>query len=189
MLRAFFPAAALCLLTALVAVADDPVSGPKVGESLTAFEMELATGDQAGETVDPLKSIKDKPALIVFVSDLTRPGFGLLKLLDKYARIRQPEGLEALIVWTTDDAPAALKRAKLYYEQYDIKSIAGAAKDGKSGPKDYGLNDEAAMTILLIDKEHKVVMNIARRAPERQDFEDIRRSIDKLLGPSPVPFP
>jgi hypothetical protein len=183
------PAAALCSLAASLAIADEPISGPKVGEPVTAFEMEIATGEQAGEIIDPLKSIKDKPALIIFVSDLTRPGFGLLKLLDRYARIRQPEGLESLIVWTTDDAPAALKRAKLYYEQYDIKSTAGAAKEGKSGPKEYGLNDEAAMTILLIDKERKVVMNVARRAPERQDFDDIRRSIDKLLGPSPVPFP
>jgi len=151
--------------------------------------MEVATGEQAGQTVDPLKPLKDKPVVVIFVNDLTRPGFGLLKLLDKYARVRQPEGLEALIVWTTDDAPAAVRRARLYDEQYDIKSTAGVAKDGKAGPGEYGLNDEAAMTVLLLDKEHKVVMNVARRAPDRQDFDGIRKSIDKLLGPSPVPFP
>ena len=25
--------------------------------------------------------------------------------------------------------------------------------------------------------------------PERQDFDEVRKAIDKLLGPSPVPFP
>src|SRR5262245_48993397 len=153
MQRTFLVAAACCVSAVSAARADEPVSAATVGGSATGFEIELATEDQAGEIIDPVKSIRDKPLLIVFVSDLTRPAFGLLKLLDKYARIRQPEGLEAVIVWTTNDAPAALKRSKLYYEQYDIKSTAGAAKEGKSGPKDYGLNDEAAMTILLIDKE------------------------------------
>jgi hypothetical protein len=32
-------------------------------------------------------------------------------------------------------------------------------------------------------------MNMARRAPERQDFDEVRKAIDKLLGPSPVAFP
>src|SRR3954469_8454129 len=87
-----------------IARADDPVSGPKVGEVARGFEVEVATGDEAGKTVDLLKNFKDKPVLVIFVSEMTRPGFGLLKLLDKYGRLRQPEGLEVLIVRVTDDA-------------------------------------------------------------------------------------
>lgn len=181
--------ASFFLTTSSAASADDPVSGPKVGNLADGFEIELATGDQAGTTADALKALEDKPVIVIFVNELTRPGFRLLKLLDQYARVRQPEGLEAVIVWTTDDAPAALRRAKLYYDQYDVKSTAGVAKDGKSGPKEYGLNDEAAMTVLLLDKRHKVLLNLARRAPDRQDFDEVRKAIDKLLGPSPVPFP
>ena len=120
---------------------------------------------------------------------MTRPGFGLIKVLDKYARIRQPEGLEVLIVRVSDDAAAAAKHAKLMYDMYDIKSPAGVATGGKAGPKNYNLSDEAEMTVLLVNKERKVVYNAARRAPERQDFDDVRKAIDKLLGPSPVPFP
>ena len=72
---------------------------------------------------------------------------------------------------------------------YDIKSPAGVAAEGKSGPKNFNLSEEAEMTVLLVNKERKVIYNMARRAPERQDFDDIRKAIDKLLGPSPVPFP
>jgi hypothetical protein len=100
--------------------ADDPVSGPRVGEVAKGFNVEVATGDDAGKMLDLLKLLKDKPVLLIFVSEMTRPGFGLLKLLDK---------------------------------------------------------------------EHKVLLNMARRAPERQDFDDVRKAIDKLLGPSPAAFP
>jgi hypothetical protein len=172
-----------------VSRADEPVSGPKVGEIAGGFEMEVATGDDAGKTLDPLKPLKDKPVLVIFISEMTRPGFGLLKLLDKYGRLRQPEGLEVLIVRVTDDATGAAKHAKILYDLYDVKSTAGVATGGKSGPKDYNLNEGAQMTVLLVDKEHKVQMNLARRAPDRSDFDEVRKSIDKLLGPSPVPFP
>jgi hypothetical protein len=170
------------------AQADEPKSGPQVGEAVEDFEFEAATGDDAGKKIDALKPLKDKPVLIIFEGQMTRPGFGLIKVLDKYARIRQPEGLEVLIVRVSDDAAAAAKHAKLMYDMYDIKSPAGVATGGKAGPKNYNLSDEAEMTVLLINKERKVVYNVARRAPERQDFDDIRKAIDKLLGPSPVPF-
>jgi hypothetical protein len=180
LIGALFPAAAR---------ADDPVSGPKDGEVVKGFEVEVATGDDAGKTLDPLKPLKDKPVLLIFVSEMTRPAFGLVKVLDKYGRLRQPDGLEVLIVRVTDDAAGAARQAKVLYDLYDVKSTAGVARGGKAGPPDYGLNDEAQMTVLLIDKEHRVVMNMARRAPERQDFDEVRKAIDKLLGPSPVAFP
>jgi len=172
-----------------VARADELVSGPKVGEVVKGFEVDVATGDDAGKTLDLLKPLNDKPVLVIFVSEMTRPGFGLLKLLDKYGRLRQPEGLEVLIVRVTDDAAAAARQSKVHFDQYDIKSTAGVARGGKTGPPNYGLHEDAQMTILLIDKEHKVLMNKASRAPERQDFDDVRKAIDKLLGPSPVAFP
>ena len=172
-----------------IARGDEPVSGPKVGDAVAGFEIEVATGDEAGKTLDPLKMLKGKPVLVVFIGEMTRPGFGLIKLLDKYGRVRQPDGLEVLIVRVTDDAAAAARQAKVQYDLYDVKSMAGIAAGGKAGPKDYNLSDEAQTTVLLIDKQHKVLFNQARRAPERQDFDEVRKAIDKLLGPSPVPFP
>jgi hypothetical protein len=183
--------AAVCVVGSLFSGlrADDPVSGPKVGEAAPAFEMEVAVGDEAGKTLDPLKPLADKPVLVIFIGEMTRPAFGLLKLLDKYGRLRQPEGLEVVIVRVHDNAVATAKQTKIHYDQYDIKSIAGVAVGGKAGPKDYNLNEDAQMTVLLLDKEHKVLQNMARRAPDRQDFDVVRKEIDKLLGPSPVAFP
>jgi len=192
-MRPFTPFAlvlGLSIAPALVR-ADDPKSGPQVGEKIEGFEIEFATGDDAGKKLDPLKSLKDKPVLIIFEGQMTRPGFGLLKVLDKYGRLRQPEGLAVLIVRLSDDREAAAKHAKLLYDSdsLDIKSPAGVAPEGKAGPKNYNLSDEAEMTVLLVNKERKVVYNLSRRAPERQDFDVVRKAIDELIGPSPVPFP
>jgi len=187
-MRVLLLGTALVLLSS-VAWADDPQSGPKVGETAGGFEVELAVGAKAGETLDYLSSLKTKPVLLVFVGEMSRPGFGLLKKVDRYAELRQPEGLEIVIVRVTDDRPAAVKYAKLLNEKYELKAVAGVSTDGQAGPKTYALSDECQMTILLLDKEHKVLHNIARRAPEQQDFNGLREAIDKLLGPSPVPFP
>jgi hypothetical protein len=160
-----------------------------LGDTAGGFEIEVVTGDSAGKKIDPLTTLKEKPVLIIFIGEMTRPGFGLVKLLDKYGRVRQPDGLEVLIVRVTDDAAAAARQAKVQYDLYDVKSMTGVAAGGKGGPKDYNLSDEAQTTVLLLDKQHKVLFNQARRAPERQDFDEVRKAIDKLLGPSPVPFP
>lgn len=177
------------VLSANFVFADDPKSGLEVGKPAPGFEMQVATGDDAGKRVDYLKKWDKKPVLVIFVGEMSRPAFGLLKQLDKYGRLRQPEGLEVLLVRVTDDAEAAGRQAKLFYDNYEIKSPAGIVAEGKEGPRDYGLNADAQMTVLLLDKDHKVALNVARRAPDRADFDEIRKGIDKLVGPSPVPFP
>ena len=109
----------LALLLALVCIpasfvfADDPISGPQVGKPAPGFEILIVTGDQAGKKVDQLTALKGKPVLVIFWSEVTRPGFGLLKNLEAYGRLRQPEGLEVLIVRLTDDTlskPIARRR-------------------------------------------------------------------------------
>src|SRR5258708_19350305 len=87
--------------------ADDPISGPKVGETAPGFEVEVATGDEAGKTIDLLKTLKDKPGLLIFVGEMTRPAFGLLKVLDKYGRPSQPHVPQLLIVRPTHHASVA----------------------------------------------------------------------------------
>jgi len=188
-MRAYQPLVVLgCLSFAILASADDPKSGLEVGKPAPSFEMKVVTGDDAGKEVDYLARWEKKPVLVIFIGEMTRPGFGLLKLLDKYGRLRQPEGLEVLIVRASEESEMVVTQTKAFYERYEIKSPAGFAKEGARGPAEYGLHEEAQMTVLLIDQEHKVRFNAARRAPDRSDFEKIRKEIDRLLGPSPVPF-
>lgn len=178
-----------CLGFAFVASADDFKSGLEVGKPAPSFEMKVVTGDEAGKEIDYLARWEKKPVLVIFIGEMTRPGFGLLKMLDKYGRLRQPEGLEVLIVRASEESEMVVRQTKAFYDNYDIKSPAGFAEEGAKGPPEYGLHEEAQMTVLLLDQEHKVRFNAARRAPDRSDFDKIRKEIDRLLGPSPVPFP
>lgn len=176
-------------MSGLATAADNLLSGPQVGDVAAGFEVDLATGDDAGKKIDLLERWKDKPVLVLFWSDVNRPSFGLVRLLDKYARLRQPEGLEVLLVRATENADEAKKHSKLLYDTYEIKAPAGVTAGGKGGPEGYALNADAGLTVLLLDKEHKVLFNQAKRGPERGDFDEARQAIDKLLGPSPVAFP
>jgi hypothetical protein len=183
-----------CLLLLLISVgsrcgADDLRSGPEVGKPAPPFDVQVLTGDDAGMTRNYLSTWKDRPVLVIFVGELTRPAFGLLKPLDKYGRLRQPDGLEVLIIRTTRESDEVTRQTMALAEKYDVKAPAGYAKDGQAGPKDYGLNEEAQMTVLLLDKEHTVRFNAAYRSADRSDFDGVRKAIDRLLGPSPVPFP
>lgn len=179
----------VAVVTSIALAADEPNSGLPVGKAAPGFEVQVATGDDADKKIDYLEKWKDKPVLVIFFGEVTRPAFGLLRQLDKYGRLRQPDGLEVLIVRVTDDAAAAAKHSKVLYDNYEIKSPAGVTREGKAGPKDYELSDQAQTTVLLLDKQHKVVHNFARKYPDDRDFGTIREAIDKLLGPSPVKFP
>ena len=66
---------------------------------------------------------------------------------------------------------------------FATSQMAGVAVGGKSGPKDYNLSDEAQTTVLLLDMQHKVLFNQARRAPERQDFDEVRKANEAAANP------
>src|SRR6185369_15583603 len=95
-MRRLISAAAIWLLLIVPVSADEPMSGLEVGKAAPGFEIKVATGDDAGKSIDFLKKWEKKPVLVIFVGEATRPGFGLLQQLDKYGRLRQPEGLEVL---------------------------------------------------------------------------------------------
>lgn len=169
--------------------ANDFSSGLEVGREAPGFELTMATGDDAGKSVDSLRTWDNRPVLLIFVGEITRPGFGLLRQLDRYGRLRQPDRLEVLIVRTSANAEQAAQHARLLFETYDVKSPAGVAAADSKALMPYGLNAEAEVTVLLLDKQHKVVHNLARRTADPRDFALVRKEIDKMLGPSPVPFP
>jgi hypothetical protein len=51
-------------------------SGPQPGESMDAFDVQYAFGVTAGSTMEPLKEAGDKPTLLIFVHQFTRPSSG-----------------------------------------------------------------------------------------------------------------
>ena len=153
------------------------------GDKAPGFEAVVATGDFAGQKLEPMAKIKDKPVLLIAVNRVTRPGHRLLALSDKYGVHRKNDGdLQTVILRLTDDVPKAVEYSKLLDEKYGIRGIGLVSTEGISGPPAYGFNSDVELTILVLDKSHTVAANFALVSPDERDFRPIRVAIDKLLG-------
>ena len=159
-------------------LAGDPTSGPQVGDKLGTFKAKVVTGDDAGKEFQlPLKG-KDGPTLIVFVQKFSRPAFKLLKPIDEFAGGK--EGLAAHVVWITDDVEKTEAYLKKAQNSLKMQMPLSVCLDGKDGPMAYGLNDQAAITI-LVAKDRKVVANFAYADPNETDARKVIDAVKKAL--------
>ncbi|TWU54662.1 hypothetical protein Poly51_33810 [Rubripirellula tenax] len=171
----------LCL--ASVAVTEEPIfSGPQVGEEIVPFEARLVFGDSAGKDVDVLENIKDGPALLVFVHQVTRPSIALTRLLMNYANTKTDEGLRSRLIFLTTDpteTEAWFRRAR---HALPVGVAPMVSMDGVEGPGSYGLDRKMTLTILVAN-QGKVVANFPLIQPSIQaDAPKVGRAIEKALG-------
>lgn len=153
-------------------------SGPQVGDKLGGFKAEAFSGPDAGKELKLLDKTKGEPTLLVFVQKLTRPGFRLLRPLDEFAA--GEDRLKTYIVWVDENREKAdefLKRAK---NSLNLQSPVLIGLDGKDGPPAYGLNDQAALTI-LVARDNRVVANFALADPNETDARKIIAAAKKAL--------
>ena len=182
---------AFACLTASVATiaAQDMKSSFQPGDKAPGFEAIVATGEFAGQKLDYMEKIRDKPVLFMAVTRVTRPGHRLLSLLDKYGAHRKEDGgLQTVILRLTDEIDKAVQYSKLMKERYGIKGVGLVSADGKNGPPAWGCNADVELTVMVMDKTHTVTANFALVSPEEQDFRKIRQAIDKLLGEAKTEF-
>ncbi len=172
-------------LTGLVTVGfgdDDPVfSGPQKGEKLVPFRFRNAVSDPVKD-VDVISQADGKPVLLIFFHKRSRPAFGLMNALMKYAQTRKKDGLNSGVVALTDDPTETelwLKRIRNYFPE---GATYGVSTDGPEGPGAYGLNNEVELTI-LIGREGRVTANFAIVQPSLQaDAPKIARALAEVMG-------
>jgi hypothetical protein len=184
--RLFLPLALVFFLGTAAASGDDRVfSGPQPGEKLTPFTVLGFAGPHAGKEVELLGQIKGAPTLLIFVHEVTRPAFQLLRPLDLYGTKLARDGLATHFVWLTADKSQTeqfLDRAK---NSLNLKSPVSISLDGIEGPGNYGLNRKMTLTI-LVAKDNKVVANFAIVQPNETDAPKILTAVAKLMD-KPVP--
>ena len=101
-------------MTASICTAQDMKSSFQPGDQAPGFEAIVATGEFAGQKLDYMEKIKDKPVLFIAVSRVTRPGHGLLALCDKYGTHRKEDGgLQTVILRLTDEPEKAVEYSKI----------------------------------------------------------------------------
>lgn len=155
----------------------DVPSGPMVGDKLPEFKVQGFSGPEADKEFELLKDIKGGPAALVIVHQITRPAFQLMRPLEEFAS--KHEKLKMHFVWLGEKEKMQefLKRAE---NSLNINSPMSIAVE-KEGPGTYGLNDRAALTILLV-KDGKVVNNFAFSDPNATNARAVIQAMAKLIG-------
>ena len=156
-------------------------SGPQPGEPLVAFEVQYAFGEKAGKTMDPLKAAGEKPILLIFVHQLTRPSIGLTRALTQFSEQHQ-DVLYTNMIFLTDDVTATRQRLARARQALPTKTPVTIAPQGIEGPGAYGLNRNVTLTIVF-GKSQSVVSNTALIEPSVQaDAVKILTPIAKTLN-------
>ena len=162
-------------------------SGPQVGETLPGFKVTSLIEASAGQEFDPVSEAKDEPIVLVFLHELTRPGFGLMRAVTRFAASRKDPGMKAAVVFLTDDATKTKNWSKNVQRLFTENVHYGVSMEGKEGPGAYGLNRNVIATV-LVGKQGKVTGNFALLQPQLQvDGPAIVEAIVAVTGGGKVP--
>ena len=168
---------------------DAVFSGPQVGEKLPGLQVQVVASksDSQAEDFDPVADAGDGPVMLVFLHELTRPGFGLIRAVANFAAERSEQDIKTSVIFLTDDVTATRKRATGIRQHFSDDVRYGISPDGKEGPGAYGLNRNVIVTILVGDKG-KVTNNFALVQPQLQaDGPEILEAIVAVTGGGDVP--
>ena len=161
-------------------------SGPQVGEKFVGFEVQGVLGDLAGKKFDPVKDAGEKPLLLIFVHEATRPSIGLTRTLGDYAKKLGSDKLSTSVVFLTDDATETENFLKRAMHAMPATTL-GISPDGQEGPGAYGLNRKVSLTI-LIGKEGQTLANFALVQPSLAvDAPKIAKAVHAALGEDKTP--
>ena len=143
----------LALILPLSAFAE-VASGPKAGDKAPAMEVFVAVGESEGKSLDPVALHKGGKVVVAFVQNehWSRPMARFLKALDKDLTAADAD-VAIYAVWL-GDKPDAMKTylPKAQMSLNFVKTSLGVFVGEKSGPKDWGMNTDAHLTVVVIEK-------------------------------------
>jgi hypothetical protein len=167
------PLPSLLVLVAALAGGQDISSGPKKGEAVPALKVFDATGPHTDKEVDYAAERKDKPTVYAFVQadQWDRPMARFLRQLDEAVQKHQDAFVVA--VWLTDDADKTKEYLPRAQQSLHLQATALTCFTGdKAGPKGWGLNADARLTVVVADK-HRVAATFAYRSVNETDVPTV----------------
>lgn len=182
-------ALSLCLLAGVatgVLGQDRVFSGPQPGEKLTPFKVVTMTGPSQWKEATLMGKTDTGPVVIVFIHQVTRPAFALIRPLDYYGHELAKKGLKTYLVWLTDDAEKTKAHIGRIVKAVKLKSPVAVSVDGIEGPGNYGLNRKVTLTI-LVGAGGKTKANFAIIQPNETDAPKILAWMAKLAGAEKAP--
>jgi hypothetical protein len=176
----------LFLLVALLLVAparaQDVASGPTKGEKVPPLKVFDVTGAQKDKEVDYAAERKDRPTiyLLVQADKCDRPMNKFMRILDSGLK-KDSEDAYMVAVWLTDEPDKTKQllprvQQSVQYENTALTYFPG----GKDGPRDWNINGDAHLTVVIANKG-KVVKTFGYRTVNDTDVPPVREAFQKAL--------
>jgi hypothetical protein len=166
----------------------DIESGPKAGDKVPALKVFGVVGTVEGKEADFAAERKELPTIYVFVKAEEggvpvggRPAARFMKVLDTETP-KSVENAAIVAVWLGDKAFDKHKEylpkinKSLSFEHTSLTAFDGE----KSGPKDWGVNPDAHLTVVLVYKG-KVVKSFAFESVNETDVKPVLAELKKAV--------
>jgi hypothetical protein len=145
----------LIFVATSLAFAQDVASGPEKGKDVPTLKVFDGTGSNQGKEVDYAADRKDKPTVYLFVQSekWDRPMARFVKKLDEAV---QKEGQDGYVVavWLTENADKTKEYLSQAQQSLNLQATALTCFTGdKAGPKDWGINADAHLTVIVASKQ------------------------------------
>jgi hypothetical protein len=183
------PASRCLLAVVLVAslaprsLAQDISSGPEKGKAVPALKVYDATGAHKEKEIDYAAERKDKPTvyLVIRADKFDRPMNRFMKTLDD-ALVKDFKDVYVVAVWLTADVDKTKEflprvQQSVNYQQTALTCFTGSAKDG---PKDWNVNGDAHITVVLANKQ-KVSATFGYNTINETDVKAVVAALKKAL--------
>ena len=175
-------ASILCSALAGFAAADVE-SGPKAGAAVAPLKVFAVTGAIEGKEVDYAKERKDEPTIYFFVNaeKFSRPMNKFMLAIDGKLADAGDKAM-SVIVWTGGDFEKNKEYMPKLQKSVPYAKSALTVFDGDAnGPKDWGLNSAAHLTV-VVAKAGKVVKTFAYESVNDTDVKDVLEVLKKATA-------
>lgn len=168
--------------TTAVTAAEDCL---KEGDSIGVFYVTKVAGAE-DDGVEPGEDLcyrcryGSSPMVMVFARDTNGKVAELVKKIDAAVKENEESSLKGLLTLIGDDAAKLKKQAGAFAEKAEVKQVpVVVAKETKTGPLNYKLPSDAAVTI-VVAKDSQVV-NTHTFAADRIDVAAIMKEVKQML--------
>lgn len=158
----------------------DVESGPKPGEKVPALKALGVVGKIEGKEADFTAERKDLPTVYLFVNaeKFSRPMNQFLKTLDgKLPDIQAKAG--AVAVWLTTDTDKSKEFLPRVQQSVKYENTALTVLGDTSGPKGWGINPDAHLTVVVVGADGKVVKSFAYESVNGTDVKAVEEVLKK----------
>src|SRR5262249_38699429 len=157
-------------------------SGPAAGAKVPALPVFAATGAHENKELDYAAERKDRPTIYLIVqgAHFDRPIARFMKSIDKDLAEGKAKA-EAVAVWLTENQDETKERLPKVKQSLQFQAAALAVSTGDtSGPKDWGVNDMAPLTV-VVAHDGKVAATFAYRTVNEMDAPAVIKALRKAV--------